>query len=93
MGNRTQQIAGIDKKDIMNRRLADKELKVELTPAAEQFIVDNAFDPVYGARPLKRFLQKNVETMAARYILGGDVHAGSVMVVDRDGDGLTIRTK
>ena len=77
----------------VNKRLEDKELQIELTDAAKAYIVDNGYDPVYGARPLKRFLQKNVETMAARYILGGDVHAGSVMVVDRDGDGLTIRTK
>ena len=77
----------------VNKRLEDKELQIELTDAAKAYIVENGYDPVYGARPLKRFLQKNVETMAARYILGGDVHAGSVMVVDRDGDGLTIRTK
>ena len=77
----------------VNKRLEDKELSIELTDAAKAYIVENGYDPVYGARPLKRFLQKNVETMAARYILGGDVHAGSVMVVDRDGDGLTIRTK
>ena len=77
----------------VNKRLEDKELQIELTDAAKAYIVENGYDPVYGARPLKRFLQKNVETMAARYILGGDVHAGSVMVVDRDGDDLTIRTK
>ena len=77
----------------VNNRLEDKELQIELTDAAKAYIVENGYDPVYGARPLKRFLQKNVETMAARYILGGDVHAGSVMVVDRDGDGLSIRTK
>ena len=77
----------------VNKRLEDKELQIELTDAAKAYIVENGYDPVYGARPLKRYLQKNVETMAARYILGGDVHAGSVMVVDRDGDGLTIRTK
>ena len=77
----------------VNKRLEDKELQIELTDAAKAYIVENGYDPVYGARPLKRYLQTTVETMAARYILGGDVHAGSVMVVDRDGDGLTIRTK
>ena len=77
----------------VNKRLEDKELSIELTDTAKAYIVENGYDPVYGARPLKRYLQKNVETMVARYILGGDVHAGSVMVVDRDGDGLTIRTK
>ena len=77
----------------LNRRLADQEIRLELTDEAKSYIIDGGYDPVYGARPLKRYLQKNVETMVARYILGGDVHAGSVMVVDRDGDGLTIRTK
>ena len=77
----------------VNKRLEDKELTVELTDAAKSYIVEHGYDPVYGARPLKRFLQKNVETMAARFILGGEVHAGSVMVVDTDGNGLTIHTK
>ena len=77
----------------LNKRLSDREITVELTEAAKQFIVDHGYDPVYGARPLKRFLQKNVETMAARFILGGEVHAGSVMVVDTDGNGLIIHTK
>ena len=77
----------------VNKRLEDKELSIELTDAAKAYVVEHGYDPVYGARPLKRFLQKNVETMAARFILGGEVHAGSVMVVDTDGDGLAIRTK
>ena len=77
----------------VNKRLEDKELTIELTDAAKAYIVEHGYDPVYGARPLKRFLQKNVETMAARFILGGEVHAGSVMVVDTDGNGLTIHTK
>ena len=77
----------------VNKRLEDKELTIELTDAAKSYIVEHGYDPVYGARPLKRFLQKNVETMAARFILGGEVHAGSVMVVDTDGNGLTIHTK
>lgn len=77
----------------LNRRLADKELSLELTDEAKAYIVENGYDPVYGARPLKRYLQKYVETMAARYILSGQVQAGSVMIVDKDVDGLTIRTK
>lgn len=77
----------------LNRRLADKELSIELTDTAKAYITENGYDPVYGARPLKRYLQKYVETMAARYILSGQIQAGSVMIVDRDGDGLTIRTK
>ncbi len=77
----------------LNRRLADKELFLELTDTAKKYIAENGYDPVYGARPLKRYLQKYVETMAARYILSGQAQAGSVMIVDRDTDGLTIRTK
>ena len=77
----------------LNRRLADKELTLELTDAAKVYVVENGYDPVYGARPLKRYLQKYVETMAARHILGGQVQAGSVMIVDKDMDGLNIRTK
>jgi ATP-dependent Clp protease ATP-binding subunit ClpB len=75
----------------LNRRLADRELKLELTEGAKVYIIENGYDPVYGARPLKRYLQKYVETMAARYILAGQVHAGSVMLVDRGADGLVIR--
>ena len=77
----------------LNRRLADKELTLELTDGAKAYVVENGYDPVYGARPLKRYLQKYVETMAARYILGGEVQAGSVMVVDKDENGLFIRTR
>ena len=58
----------------INKRLADKELVVALSDSAKQFIVDNGYDPVYGARPLKRYLQKNVETLAARLILSDGVH-------------------
>ena len=77
----------------LNRRLSDKELTLELTDSAKEYIIENGYDPVYGARPLKRYLQKYVETMAARYILSGEVHAGSVMLVDRDADGLVIRER
>ncbi len=74
----------------LNRRLADKELHLRLTDKAKAFVVENGYDPVYGARPLKRYLQKYVETMAARYILSGNVQAGSTMTVDCDGQNLTI---
>ncbi len=77
----------------LNRRLADKELTLELTEDAKAYIIEHGYDPVYGARPLKRYLQKYVETMAARYILGGEVHAGSTMVVDREGEGLAIHER
>ena len=66
----------------MNKRLADRELKVELTEQAKEFVTENGYDPVYGARPLKRYIQKNIETLAARIILGDGVRAGSTIVVD-----------
>ena len=66
----------------INKRLADKELVVALSNSAKQFIVDNGYDPVYGARPLKRYLQKNVETLAARLILSDGVHTGDTIKID-----------
>ena len=66
----------------INKRLADKELVVALSDTAKQFIVDNGYDPVYGARPLKRYLQKNVETLAARLILSDGVHTGDTIRID-----------
>ena len=66
----------------VNNRLADKELKVELTNGAENFVVENGFDPVYGARPLKRYIQKTVETLAAKLILAGDISTGDTILID-----------
>ena len=66
----------------MNKRLADRELKVELTEQAKEFVTDKGYDPVYGARPLKRYIQKNIETLAARIILGDGVRAGNTIVID-----------
>ena len=63
------------------RRLADRELELRLTPEAEQLIVEQAYDPVYGARPLKRYIQKHVETLAARMILEDRVKAGDVIEI------------
>ncbi len=65
----------------LNKRLADRELAVELTPQAEQYIVENGYDPVYGARPLKRFLQKTVETLAAKIILAGQVQSKDTILI------------
>jgi ATP-dependent Clp protease ATP-binding subunit ClpB len=73
----------------LNKRLADREIRVELTPAAEQFVVDHGYDPVYGARPLRRYLQKFVETLSAKLILADKVHAGDVIEIDVDNDALT----
>ncbi len=77
----------------LNRRLADQELSLELTPAAKQFVVDGGYDPVYGARPLKRFLQKYVETLAAKQILSGSVNVGDVILMDVENGQLTARAK
>ena len=77
----------------VNNRLEDRELSISLTKDAEQYIVEHGYDPVYGARPLKRYLQKNVETLAAKKILSGDVHAGDTLVLDvKDGE-FVINTK
>ena len=65
----------------VNKRLADKELKIALTDEAKNFIVENGYDPVYGARPLKRYLQKNVETLAAKLILADGVRAGDTIEI------------
>ena len=73
----------------LNRRLADRELTVELSDAAEKFIIDQAYDPVYGARPLKRYIQKYVETLSAKLILEDKVDQGDIIYIDVDGDHLT----
>ena len=65
----------------VNKRLADKELKIALTDEAKDFIIENGYDPVYGARPLKRYLQKNVETLAAKLILADGVRAGDTIEI------------
>ena len=66
----------------LNKRLADRELKIELTDAAKKYVADNGYDPVYGARPLKRYLQKNVETLAAKVILEVKVNIGDTITFD-----------
>ncbi len=72
----------------VNKRLEEKELTISLTEAARTYVTDNGYDPVYGARPLKRYLQKHVETLAARMILGGEVHQGDTIVLDVNENGL-----
>ena len=77
----------------INRRLADKQLTVELTPAAKELVIDSAYDPVYGARPLRRFLQHTVETLISRKIIGDQVEQGQTLTVDvRDGQ-LTVEAR
>ena len=66
----------------VNKRLEERELKVELTEAAKAFVTEHGYDPAYGARPLRRYIQKHVETLAARIILQGDIHQGQMIVID-----------
>ncbi|HIV92467.1 MAG TPA: ATP-dependent chaperone ClpB [Candidatus Eisenbergiella stercoravium] len=75
--------------DDLNKRLADRDLHLELTPEARQFVVDNAYDPAYGARPLKRYIQKNVETLAAKLILQDAVDEGDTILIDVKNGSLT----
>ncbi len=77
----------------LNRRLADKDLTLELTPEAELFIVEQAYDPVYGARPLKRYVQKYVETLAAKLILADKVQGGDTILLDLENGELTANVK
>ena len=77
----------------LNRRLADKELSVELTPAAKNYVADHGYEPMYGARPLKRYLQKSVETLAARLILSDGVDAEDTILIDVENDQLVAKVK
>lgn len=77
----------------LNFRLADRELSVELTDAAASFIVEHGYDPIYGARPLKRFLQKHVETLSAKLILADQVQMGDIIVIDVVDDALVAKKK
>ena len=77
----------------LNKRLADRELTVELSDAAEHFIIEEAYDPVYGARPLKRYIQKYVETLSAKLILEDKVDQGDIIYIDVDGGHLTAGVK
>ena len=77
----------------VNRRLEERELSVELTDAAKDFVVEGGYEPMYGARPLKRYLQKNVETLAAKLILAGDVGRGDTILIDVKDGKLTVGVK
>ena len=76
----------------VNKRLADRELKIELTKNAKQHIVDGGYEPMYGARPLKRYLQKHVETLAAKLILEGNAASGDTIIIDEQNGELTAST-
>lgn len=79
--------------EAINKLMADKELSLELTEAAKDYVVENAYDPAYGARPLKRYLQKNVTTLAARLILEGGIEPGGVIVIDAEDGALKAKVK
>jgi ATP-dependent Clp protease ATP-binding subunit ClpB len=86
------QIVDLLVKDV-NKRLVEREVSIELTDVAKDFVVEGGYEPMYGARPLKRYLQKHVETLAARLILEGNVGRGSVIVIDVEDDQLIGRVK
>ena len=75
----------------LNKRLAEQQISIRLTDEARDYCIEQAYDPVYGARPLKRYLQQNVETLAAKIILRSGIHEGSTIIIDRDEHGLTGR--
>ena len=79
--------------DDLNRRLEDRQLKIELTPEAENYIVEHAYDPVYGARPLKRYIQKYVETLSAKLILEDQVQMGDTILIAVKNDALAAEKK
>ena len=74
-------------------RMARSFRKVELSDAAEQYVVDHGYDPIYGARPLKRYLQKYVETLSAKLILADQVRGGDTILIDVENDALVAKVK
>ena len=87
-----RKIVDLQIKDL-NRRLSDRQISCEVTDAAKDFIVENGYDPVYGARPLKRFIHKHVETLIARRMISDDLMPNTVLVVDSDADSLAVTKK
>jgi len=77
----------------LNRRLEDRQIAVELTDAAKDFVIEASYDPIYGARPLKRYVQKNIETLSAKLILSDQVRQTDIIIIDTDEKGLTARVK
>ena len=77
----------------LNKRVADRELSIQLTDAAKDYITEHGFDAIYGARPLKRYLQKHVETMSAKLILKGELDAGDEIMIDVMDDNLVAEVR
>ena len=75
----------------LNKRLKDKQLKVEISDAAKEHIIDSAYDPIYGARPMKRFIQSKIETLLAREIIGGDIEPETTLKIDCENASLVIK--
>jgi hypothetical protein len=77
----------------LNKRLADRDIKISVTETAKDFVIESAYDPAYGARPIKRFLQKNVETLSARLILSDQVHTGDTILIDVENNEFVTKVK
>ena len=77
----------------LGARLKDKQLKIEVTEAAKEHIIERAYDPIYGARPLKRFIQSRIETLIAKAIIGGAVEPDGVLLIDAENGDLTLKCK
>ncbi|MCL2253722.1 MAG: type VI secretion system ATPase TssH, partial [Lachnospiraceae bacterium] len=75
----------------INKRLSDRDLKITLTDEVKNYIIEQAYDATYGARPLKRYLQKHVETLSAKLILSGDIKSGDTIIIDTNSEGLTAK--
>jgi len=75
----------------LQKRLNQKQITLNITPAAKDYIAQNAYDPVYGARPLKRFIQSHVETLIGRMIIADEIGPDSVVTLDSDGEQLTVK--
>ena len=77
----------------LNKRLSDREISIKLTDAAKAYVIDNAYDPIYGARPLKRFIQKHVETLSAKIILQDKVQPHDTIIFDIENDELVAKAE
>ena len=86
-----RKIVDLQLQDLRNRMEEGKHLKLEVTTAAKDFIIDSAYDSVYGARPIKRFIQSRVETLIAKAIIKGSYAEGDTLTVDYDGSALVLR--
>lgn len=75
----------------LNKRLAQQQLSCQITPSAKDFIAENGYDPLYGARPLKRYIQRNIETMIAKKIIRDDISPDTVMTIDVENNNFVVK--